>query len=46
MYITIDEKDTVWMNETIKPKMKAKAYSTKYMFRIEDLKLTSFLLKI
>ena len=45
-YITIDDKDAVWMNETIKSKMKAKSILFKNIFRLEDLKVTSFFLKI
>ena len=45
-YITIDDKDPVWMNETIKSKMKAKSILYKNIFRMEDLKVTSFFLKI
>ena len=46
-YIAIDDKDPVWMNETIKSKIKVKyIYSTKNMFRMEDLKVTAFIAKI
>ena len=42
-YLTIDYKDPVWMNETIKSKMKAKLILyNKNMFRMEDLKLLHF----
>ena len=46
-YIAIDDKDPVWMNETIKSKIKVKyIYSTKNIFRMEDLKVTAFIAKI
>ena len=46
-YIAIDDKDPVWMNETIESKIKVKyIYSTKNMFRMEDLKVTAFIAKI
>ena len=44
-YITIDDKDPVWMNENIKTKIKEKIHSTKSILRMEDLKVTSFFLK-
>ena len=45
-YITIDDKDPVWMNETIKSKIKAKNALYKNIFRMVDLKVTSFILKV
>ena len=45
-YITIYDKDRVWMNETIKSKIKAKNALYKYIFRMEDLKVTLFISKI
>ena len=45
-YITIEDKDPLWMNETIKSKMKVKKILYKNIFRMEDLKVTSFFLKI
>ena len=45
-YITIDDKDPVWMKETIKSKIKAKINSTKSIFRMADLKVTSFISKM
>ena len=39
-YITIDDKDPVWMNETIKSKIKAKRMYTVNTFNAQDLKVT------
>ena len=41
-YITIDDKVPVWK---LKQKIKAKMHSTKNMFRMVDLKVTSFISK-
>ena len=38
-YITIDDKDPVWMNETIKNKMKETIFLSS-LYRMEDLKVT------
>ena len=45
-YIYIDDKDPVWMNETIKSIIKAKNALYKNIFRMVDLKVTSFISKI
>ena len=45
-YITVDYKDPVWMNKTIKSKTRAKYILHKNIFRMEDLKVTLFFLKI
>ena len=45
-YITVDNKDPVWMNETIKSKLTAKSVLYRNIFRMEDLKVTSFVSKI
>ena len=45
-YITIDDKDFVWMNETMKLKIKAKNMLCKNIFRMGDLRVTSLFLKI
>ena len=44
-YITADDKDPVWINETIKSKIEAKNELYKNKFRMEDLKVTTFKLE-
>ena len=44
-YITVDDKGPVWMNKTIKSKIQAKNTLFKNIFKMEDLKVTSFFLK-
>ena len=44
-YITIDDKDPIWMNETIKLK-KQKAICIINIFKTGDLKVTLFFLKL
>ena len=46
-YITIDNKDPVWMNKNIKTRSKKKIHSTKNILKMElkDLKVTLFFLK-
>ena len=39
-YITVNDKESVWINETIKSKIKAKMYSAKNRVRMKDLKVT------
>ena len=42
-YINIDDKDPVWVNETIKMKIKGKkTIYTKNIFKTEDFKTTLF----
>ena len=45
-YIIVDDKGSVCLNETIESKMKAKHILYKKYIRINDLKVTSFFLKI
>ena len=45
-YIAIDNKDPVWMNENKKQRSKKKIHSTKNIFKMEELKVTLFFLKI
>ena len=40
-YITIDDKDPVWMNETIKSKTKTRNKLYKQYIEMTDLKVTS-----
>ena len=44
-YITADDKDPAWINETIKSKIEAKNELYKNKFRMEDLKVTTFKLE-
>ena len=44
-YITIDDKDPVWMKENKKQRSKKKINSTKNILKMEDLKVTLFFLK-
>ena len=45
-YITIGDKDTVWMNETIKSNIKQKINFTNSILIMADLKVTLCLLKL
>ena len=45
-YISVDDKDPVWMNETIKSKIKTYNVLYKKKFRMEDLKVTSLVSKV
>ena len=45
-YITVDDRDPAWMNETIKSKIKAKNILYKNIFKMEDLKVTWLVSKI
>ena len=45
-YIAFDDKDPVWMNENKKQRPKKKIHSTKNIFKMEELKVTLFFLKI
>ena len=45
-YVNIDDKDPVWMNETIKSKIKAKNTLKQNILRMVDLRVTSFISKI
>ena len=45
-YITIGDKDTVWMNETIKSNVKQKINFTNSILIMADLKVTLCLLKL
>ena len=39
-YITVDDKDPLWMNEIIKSKIKTRNYSSNDIFRMRDYKVT------
>ena len=39
-YITVDDKDPLWMNEIIKSKIKTRNYSSNNTFRMRDYKVT------
>ena len=45
-YVTIDDKDPVWMSKTIKSKIKAKNALYKNILRMVDLKVTLFISKV
>ena len=44
-YITIDEKDLVQKNDTIKAKIKTKTYSSNNTYSMRDLRVTLVFLK-